>query len=305
MLNSVNSTVYKDNLFKNKVLIMSGGTSKMLLQAAEDFMSLGGSVALLSRKPEELEKAANNLNSLFKSSVGKAKGYKADVRKTEELEKVVDQVIADFGRIDILINGAAGNFLSEAEMLSTNGFRTVIEIDTIGTFSLSRICYKKWFKKHGGSIINISASLHYLGTLLQSHSSSAKAAVDAMTKTLALEWGPKGVRVNGVAPGAIEGTEGFGRLSDPAKANSKENLKSGGNKDQEDANKQIEEFKSIIPLQRIGNKKDVSNAILFLGSEAASYITGQTILVDGGQLPMAPNLLITNKQFRNMWRAKF
>jgi len=297
----LNNTVYKDNLFKDKVLLMSGGTSKMLLQAAEDFISLGGSVALLSRKPEELEKAANNLNNACKSI--RARGYKADVRKTEELEKAVDDVIRDFGRIDILINGAAGNFLSNAEKLSTNGFRTVLEIDTLGTFNLSKTVYNKWFGKNGGSIINISASLHYLGTLMQVHSSSAKAAVDATTRVLSLEWGPKGVRVNGVAPGSIEGTEGFDRLGDPGKANSKENLKKVQNDDV--IQKLIEDYKSIVPLQRLGTKKDVSNAILFLGSEASSYITGQTILVDGGQLAVMPNYMVFNKDFKKLWRAKF
>ncbi len=296
----MNQTNYRDNLFQNKVLLISGGTSKMLYQAAEDFLSLGGSVALFSRRLDELEKAAESLNS----KVGgiRARGYKADVRKPEELEKAVDQVIKDFGRIDVLVNGAAGNFLAEAEKLSTNGFRTVIEIDTIGTFSLSKIVYIKWFKNNGGSIINISASIHHLGTILQSHSASAKAAVDATTKVLGLEWGPKGVRVNGVAPGLVEDTEGFDRLSDVNKVNSKNNLKKKENKKLPNF---MNELREILPLQRFGTRKDISNAILFFASDASSYVTGQTLLVDGGHLAVMPNWLVLSKDFRKLWRAKF
>lgn len=289
----------KDKIFIGRVLTMSGGTSKMLYQVAEDFMRLGGNVALLARKEEELKKIAESLNQKFPNS--RAKGYKLDVRKAEDIEKVIDQVLIDFKRIDVLVNGAAGNFLAEAEKLSPNGFRTVIEIDTVGTFLLSKTVYSKYMKKNGGSIINISATLHYLGTILNSHASAAKAAVDALTKTLALEWGPKGVRVNGVAPGLIEGTEGFERLIDVDRANSKDNL----NKNVNSTKEKIKEMVNRIPLQRAGNRKDVSNAVIFLASDASSYITGQTIVVDGGILGVFPNWLVLDDKFVKMWRAKF
>ena len=232
---------------------------------------------------------------------GKAKGYKTDVRKEEEIIKTVDNVLKDFGRIDILVNGAAGNFLSNSENLSSNAFKTVMEIDTLGTFLLSKSVYLKYFAKNGGNIINISATLQTLGTLLLSHSSAAKAGVDALTKTLALEWGPKGVRVNGVAPGGVEETEGFDRLSDLAKVNSKQNE----NKTTEGAKEQNDKIKDIIPLQRLAKRDDISNAVLFLASDASSYITGQTIIVDGGQLAVAPNWLIHFPEFVNNWKAKF
>jgi peroxisomal 2,4-dienoyl-CoA reductase len=205
------TSIFKEDYFKGKVMVVTGGTSKMLYQPALDFMKLGGKVALISRRLEVLEKVANELKSITGSF---AKGYKLDLKKSkdEDYSAVIDEILKDFGRIDILLNGAAGNFLADAENLSLNAFKTVIEIDTIGTFLMSKWVYSKWMKKNGGSVINISASLHYVGTLLNSHAAAAKAGVDAITKTLALEWGPKGVRVNGVAPGAIEGTEGFERL---------------------------------------------------------------------------------------------
>lgn len=218
------TSIFKEGYYNGKVMVITGGTSKMLYQPAHDFMKLGGKVALISRRLDQLEKVASNLKSLTGSF---AKGYKLDLKKSTEKEynEVVSEILKDFGRIDILLNGAAGNFLADAENLSHNAFKTVIEIDTIGTFLMSKAVYKLWMKKNGGNVINISASLHYVGTLLNSHAAAAKAGVDAITKTLALEWGPKGVRVNGVAPGAIEGTEGFERLmktKDGSQSNSSE-----------------------------------------------------------------------------------
>lgn len=294
------SSVFKDNLFKDKVMVLTGGTSKMLYQPAYDFMKLGGKVALLSRRLKELEKVSENL---IKATGSFAKGYQIDLKKAEDKDyaRVIEEILKDFGRIDILVNGAAGNFLADAENLSLNAFKTVIEIDTIGTFLMSKHVYVKWMKNNGGSIINISASLHHLGTLMNSHASTAKAGVDAITKTLALEWGPKGVRVNGVAPGYIEGTEGFERLMDLSKANSKDNIKNrtDGIEDL------VTKYRSIIPLQRYGNRKDVSNTILYLASDLSSYMTGQTLLVDGGQLGTTPNGLIFYPKFVQSWSSKY
>jgi peroxisomal 2,4-dienoyl-CoA reductase len=279
---------FKENLFKDKVMLLTGGTSKMLYQTAFEFMKLGGKVALVSRKEKELDRVAKDLTS---STGGLAKWYVLDLKKAldKDYEALVGKVLEDFGRVDILVNGAAGNFLAEAEKLSLNAFKTVIEIDTIGTFQMCKHVYRLWMKKNGGCIINISACLHYLGTLMNVHASAAKAGVDAITKTLALEWGPKGVRVNGVAPGLIEGTEGFDRLID---------IKSEKKFDPDD-------FKGLIPLQRFGNRKDVTNTILYLASDMSSYITGQTLVVDGHALGIFPNWLPLFPEFTKQWRAKF
>lgn len=222
--NQSSSSPFRENYFKDQVMLITGGTSKMLYQPALDFMRLGGKVALVSRRLDQLEKVAEDLKQKTNSF---AKGYKLDLKKSTDSDyaKLIDEVLKDFGRIDVLLNGAAGNFLADAENLSLNAFKTVLEIDTLGTFLMSKWVYSKYMKKNGGKIINISASLHYVGTLLNSHAAAAKAGVDAITKTLALEWGPKGVRVNGVAPGAIEGTEGYDRLMDFKKQSDKNRAK--------------------------------------------------------------------------------
>jgi peroxisomal 2,4-dienoyl-CoA reductase len=301
--NQIAHPIFRDNQFKGKVLVLTGGTSKMLYQPALDFMKLGGKVALLSRRPKELEIVAESLIKESNSPAGSAKGYQIDLKKADDAicDKVVGDILKDFGRIDVLVNGAAGNFLADAEKLSLNAFRTVIEIDTIGTFMMSKHVYAKWMKANRGSIINISASLHYLGTLMNVHASAAKAGVDAITKTLALEWGPKGVRVNGVAPGFIEGTEGFERLMDLNKANSKQNQTKSSNINVD----LIEQAKSVIPLQRFGKRQDIANTVLFLASDLSSYMTGQSLLVDGGVLGTSPNWLVSMPDFMKKWTAKF
>ena len=157
------------------------------------------------------------------------------------------------------MNNAAGNFLCPFENLSLNGFNTVMMIDTFGTFLLSKYVSKYGLKK-GGTIINITAEIPNSGTLLLTHAGAAKAGVNAMTKHLAVELGPRGIRVIGICPGAIEATEGYDRLSI----------------------KKDNSLAEIIPMQRLGNAQDIANCAVFLCSGAASYITGQTIRVNGG-----------------------
>jgi peroxisomal 2,4-dienoyl-CoA reductase len=185
----------------------------------------------------------------------------ADVREPEAVERAVDATLARFGRLDIVVNGAAGNFLAPASQLSYKGFRTVVEIDTLGTWNVSRACFDKALKAGGGSIINISATLHYGATPLQSHAAAAKAAVDSLTRSLALEWGSLGIRVNGIAPGPIDGTEGVARLVPP------------------DLKAKMEEG---IPLGRFGRIEEIADVAVFLASDAASLLSGATLVADGG-----------------------
>ena len=143
-----------------------------------------------------------------------------DVRNPAEVEAAFAAVLAEFGKVDIVVNGAAGNFLSPAATLTYKGFRTVMEIDTMGTFNVSKAAHNAWLGEHGGVILNISAWSRTVlqGTPLQVHAGSAKAAVDAMTCTLAKEWGPAGIRVVAITPGPISGTEGMKRLGGGEKA---------------------------------------------------------------------------------------
>jgi peroxisomal 2,4-dienoyl-CoA reductase len=184
----------------------------------------------------------------------------SDVRDYKAVSDAIASTVERFGKIDIVVNGAAGNFLCKAEELSANGFGVVVDIDTKGTFNVCRAAFDE-LKKSKGQILNISATLHYSATPMQIHVSAAKAGVDAITRNLSVEWGHYGIRVNGIAPGPIEDTEGMRRLLP-------------------------EEFKEKlmkrIPLQRFGRISDIENAALFLCSDAASYITGVTLVVDGG-----------------------
>lgn len=192
-----------------------------------------------------------------------------DVRAPAAVTAAVDQALKEFGKIDILVNGAAGNFLCPAGAMSFNAFKTVVDIDTIGTFNVSRVLYEKCFRDRGGVIVNITATLGVRGQALQVHAGSAKAAVDAMTRHLAVEWGPWNVRVNSLAPGPISGTEGLRRLGGPPASWSTRSLQS--------------------PLRRLGNKTEVAHGALYLASPLASYVTGTVLVVDGGAWLALPN----------------
>ena len=185
------------------VALITGGGTGICRGIALAFARHGCDVAITSRKLEHLEPTVAELRALGVRAVAKV----ADVRDPAAVNDAVAAVVSELGRLDILINGAAGNFICLAENLSPNGFGTVVDIDLKGTFNVSRAALPH-LKAQGGSVINISATLPYLGTMGQAHASAAKAGVDSLTRTLAVEWGPYGIRVNGIAPGPIDGTEG-------------------------------------------------------------------------------------------------
>lgn len=253
----MNKTIFAENILQDKVAFVTGGGTGITGGIARSLAELGAKISITSRKQENLDSMAN----LIRESGGECLAVAADVRNFDEVENAVNKTIEQFGKIDIVINGAAGNFLAEAEKLSANGFGTVVDIDTKGTFNVCRAAFEE-LKKNRGQILNISATLHYLGTPMQIHVSAAKAGVDAITRNLAVEWGKFGIRVNGIAPGPIEDTEGMKRLLP-------EQLK--------------EKLAGKIPLRRFGKIEDIENAAIFLCSDAASYINGVTLVVDGGQ----------------------
>jgi len=249
--------VFVEGLLNGHVAFVTGGGTGITGGVARALAEAGASVALVSRRAEHLQPAAEAINA----NGGKALAVVADVRQPEDVEKAVTATIEHFGKIDIVINGAAGNFLCKAEELSPNGFGTVVDIDLKGTFNVCRATFEQ-LKQHQGQVLNISATLHYLGTPMQLHVSAAKAGVDALTRNLAVEWGRYGIRVNAIAPGPIEDTEGMKRLvPEPIK----------------------ERLKKNIPLGRFGKISDIESAAVFLCSSAASFINGVVIVVDGGQ----------------------
>lgn len=250
-------SAFSPDLLDGKVALLTGGGSGINFGIARAFVAHGARVALVSRTQEKLEAAASELDP--KGEL--AAGFSADVRDPEALSAAIAKTIERFGRIDILVNGAAGNFLAPAAQLSPNGFKTVLDIDTIGTFNASRLCLEHLVAARG-VVLNVSATQAWIPTPLQVHAGAAKAAVQKMTQDLALEWGPMGVRVVGIAPGPIDDTEGMKRLSTPELR---------------------EKLMSKMPLRRWGSAEEIGQAAVFLCSPAAAFITGTTLVVDGGQ----------------------
>jgi len=267
--------IFREGILKGRVAFVTGGGTGITGGVARALAEAGANVALVSRSLEHLEPAAKTINEEravragMPALHGDAFAVAADVRKPEEVEKAIASTIKRFGKIDIVVNGAAGNFLCKPEDLSPNGFGTVVDIDLKGTFNVCRAAFEQ-LKQHRGQILNISATLHYLGTPMQLHVSAAKAGVDALTRNLAVEWGRHGIRVNAIAPGPIGDTEGMKRLvPEPIK----------------------EKLKQRIPLGRFGLISDIENAAVFLCSDAANYINGAVLVVDGGHWLAANRLL--------------
>src|SRR5689334_18532535 len=257
--------IFVEGVLQGRVAFVTGGGTGITGGVARAFAEAGAQVALVSRKLEHLEPAAQYINE----NGGEAIAVVADVRDATQVESAIAKTVEQFGRVDIVVNGAAGNFLCKAEELSPNGFGTVVDIDLKGTFNVCRAAFDQ-LKNHHGQILNISATLHYLGTPMQLHVSAAKAGVDALTRNLAVEWGRYGIRVNAIAPGPIEDTEGMKRLvPEPIK----------------------EKLRQRVPLGRFGLIKDIEAAALFLCSDAASYINGTVLVVDGGHWLAANRLL--------------
>ncbi len=243
--------------FGGKTVVVMGGTSGINLGVAECFARQGARVAVASRKPEKVASAVEKL----KNHGGEARGFAADVRDQGAVQAGLASIHTDWGDFDVLISGAAGNFPATAMGMTANGFKAVMEIDLLGTFQVMQAAYP-FLKKPGASVVNISAPQAFIPMQAQAHVCAAKAGVDMITRCLALEWGGDGIRCNSVCPGPIDKTEGMARLA-PTKEMRAATMKS-------------------VPLQRLGEPQDIGNACLFLASDAASYISGVVLLVDGG-----------------------
>jgi peroxisomal 2,4-dienoyl-CoA reductase len=220
----------------------------------ESMMRHGANAVILGRKLDRLTQTAAELS---KSTGRKCIPAQADVRQPATLKDAVAKTIQEFGRIDYVICGAAGNFLATIDGMSENAFSTVIGIDTLGTFHTIKATLP-YVRETKGAYIHVSAMLHYKGTPFQVHVSAAKAAVDAISAVLAVEEGPRGVRSNVIAPGPIGETEGWDRLSNKSSSSSE-----------------------YFPLGRVGHVKDIENATIYLFSDAAANVTGQILPVDG------------------------
>jgi NAD(P)-dependent dehydrogenase (short-subunit alcohol dehydrogenase family) len=243
--------------FGGKVVVVVGGTSGINRGIAEVFAAHGAKVAVASRKQKNVDETVASLKHLGADAMG----FTADVREPEAVEAGLEVVHQRFGDFDVVVSGAAGNFPALANDLSWNGFKAVVDIDLYGTFHVMKAAFPR-LRKPGASVINISAPQASLPMKGQVHVCAAKAGVDMITRTLALEWGPSGVRVNSIVPGPTDGTEGMARL-----------LPDSGTR---------EVVLGSVPLGRFGTPADVANVCLFLASELGSYVTGTVLPVDGG-----------------------
>lgn len=247
---------FASDLFKGKTVFVTGGGSGINLGVAKNFAAVGANIAICGRTQERLDGAAKELEALGTKVFARV----ADVRQAPALQAAIDETRQALGPIDVLVCGAAGNFLCRAEDMSPNGFNTVVDIDLIGSFNASRAAFAQ-LKETRGTILFISAGMAYMPYAFQLHVGAAKAGIESMMKNLALEWGKYGIRSCSIVPGPIEGTEGMKRLSDRI---------------------DLQERTNRIPLQRLGSVDDVGFAAVFLASPMASYVTGEQLIVDGG-----------------------
>jgi NAD(P)-dependent dehydrogenase (short-subunit alcohol dehydrogenase family) len=248
------------DLFKGKTVFVTGGGSGINLGVASNFAALGAHVAICGRTQDKLDSAAAGLREFNKHAGAKVLAVAADVRDAAALDAAVARTQAELGAIDVLVAGAAGNFVCPAEELSPNGFRTVVEIDLLGSFHAARAAFAQLRERRGCAIF-ISAPQAFVPQAWQAHVGAAKAGVDMLMQNLALEWGRHGIRANSIVPGPIEGTEGMKRLSSP----------------ELDA-----QAREAVPLRRYGSVDEIGQAAVFLASPLASYITGTVLRVDGG-----------------------
>jgi NAD(P)-dependent dehydrogenase (short-subunit alcohol dehydrogenase family) len=250
--------VFGTGILSGKVALITGGGSGINLGIAQRFAEQGASVALIGRTKEKLDSAAAGIDP----SGERAAGFAADVRDYEALASAIAAARGKFGEIDIVVCGAAGNFPAPALGMSANGFKSVVDIDLLGTFNTCRAAFEH-LRKPGASIVNISATQAFVAMEMQSHVCAAKAGVDMITKTLALEWGAMGVRINSIAPGAVDDTEGMKRLAPTPQIRAM--------------------VTRMIPAGRFAEKREIADLALFLCSDAARFITGTVIPCDGGQ----------------------
>ena len=244
-------------LFKGKTVFVTGGGSGINLGVAKNFAALGAKVAICGRTQSKLDAAAEELRALGAQVCPVA----ADVRDIAALDAALERSSKELGPVDVLVCGAAGNFLVPAEKLSANGFKSVIDIDLLGAFNSARAAFEQ-LKGTRGSVLFISAGMAYMPHAFQAHVGAAKAGIDMLMKNLAIEWGPYGIRCNSVVPGPIEGTEGMKRLSDPAMR---------------------DQFIGSVPLRRMGTVDDIGQLAAVLASPLAAYVTGCVVVCDGGQ----------------------
>jgi NAD(P)-dependent dehydrogenase (short-subunit alcohol dehydrogenase family) len=252
--------LYKSDLLKDRVLVVTGGGTGLGAAMAERFAELGATAVVLGRRKEKLDEVVAKIEG----AKGKALALSCDVRDPGSVGAAADEVVKQLGRVDGLVNNAAGNFLAASEDLSPNAFKTVVDIVLNGTFNCTSAFGKKLIEAgKGGAIVNIVTTYAWTGSAFVLPSACAKAGVLAMTRSLAVEWAMYGVRVNAIAPGPVPTEGAFSRLmADPS----------------------LEEMaKNRVPLKRFGTPLEIADAAVYLMSDGAGYVTGDCLTVDGAE----------------------
>ena len=252
-------STFADGLLRGKNAFIAGGTSGINLGIAKRMTELGARCALLGRDAVKASNAAAEINAET-GTIG-AIGLSGDVRDYAAVQQAMATAASQVGAFDILIAGQAGNFVALALGMSANAFRAVVDIDLIGSFNVFHAGFA-YLRTPGAALIAISAGQAVRPTAMQVHVCAAKAGVNMLVKTLAIEWGPLGVRVNAISPGPIEGTEGMARLAPTPETEAS--------------------IKAAAPLGRYGRKDEIGDAAIYLCSPAGQYITGAIMDVDGG-----------------------
>ena len=251
------SVALRESVLAGKTAFIAGGSSGINLSIAHGFAQAGARVAIISRSQQKIDAAVSEMCDAGHEAIG----FAADVRDYEAVERTLCATHQRFGEIDIVVSGAAGNFVAPALGMSANGFKAVIDIDLLGTFNVLRASHA-YLRKPGASLISISAGQAVHPMPFQAHVCAAKAGVNMLTQCLALEWGADGIRVNAVSPGPIAGTEGMRRLTPTPELEAA--------------------CKRAIPLGRYGEGEEVAELVIFLASDGARYITGAIMNCDGG-----------------------
>ena len=252
--------MFDKELLKGKSIIVTGGGTGLGKSMATRFAELGANLVITSRRQEVIDKTAEEL----RDHGGKVLAIACDVRDPEQVNEMVSQTVDEFGKIDILLNNAAGNFISPTEDLSPNAFKTVVDIVLNGTFNCTQAAGKVMREKEGGVILNIVTTYAWTGSGYVVPSASAKAGVLAMTRSLAVEWAKYGIRTLAIAPGPFPTKGAWSRLAPPGLGIEKK-------------------MRNRVPLKRVGEHIELANLASYLVSDQAAYINGEVVTIDGGE----------------------
>ena len=252
--------MFDKNLLKEKNIVVTGGGTGLGKSMASKFLDLGANLVLTSRKQNVINETAKELRKGRKKVIP----IVCDVRESDQVESMINQTVSELGSVDILLNNAAGNFISPTENLSSNAFKTVVDIVLNGTFHCTQAAGKVMRKNKSGVILNIVTSYAWTGSGYVVPSACAKAGVLAMTRSLAVEWAKYGIRTIAIAPGPFPTKGAWSRLAPPGMGIEKK-------------------MKAQIPLRRFGEHEELANLATFLVSDQASYINGEVVTIDGGE----------------------